>query len=109
MAYDNTNSGAAFLNDDKRSGNSPDFRGSLDVEGTEYWVSVWVKVAGPSAKSPGSKFLSMALTPKEEKRNPMSPDPLAGFGDGATPAPTTKPLPDMPDVPSVPVDDDLPF
>lgn len=67
MSFDNTNSGAAFKNIEKRSSRSPDFKGSLNVEGEEYWLSIWVKVAGPSAKNPGQKFLSVSVTKKEKQ------------------------------------------
>lgn len=56
--YDNTNRGALFINDRKTSPNQPDYKGSLDVEGVEYWVSAWVK---PSRKG---DLLSMSITPK---------------------------------------------
>jgi len=111
MAYDNTNSGAAFPNANKYSANSPDFRGTLDINGTEMWVSVWVKTAGAGAKNPGSKFLSLALSPKDEVQapTPTSDDPLAGYGDNSTPATPATNLPNLPPVPSVPEEDDLPF
>ena len=65
MTYDNTNSGTLFKNTRKETDKHPDYTGSLDVEGTEYWLSGWVKTAGPGAKNPGMKFLSVAVTPKE--------------------------------------------
>lgn len=64
MPYDNTNKGSLFKNDRKETANHPDYRGSINVEGTEYWASGWIKVAGPHAKNPGSKFLSLSLTVK---------------------------------------------
>ena len=72
MAYDNTNKGALFKNDRKDSPSHPDYKGTVNVEGTEYWASGWIKTAGPS-----SKFLSVALTPKDERaasqRAPVRP------------------------------------
>lgn len=67
MAYDNTNKGVLFKNDRKDSPNHPDYKGTVNVEGTEYWVSGWIKIAGNSSRNPGSKFLSVALTPKDER------------------------------------------
>lgn len=65
MPYDNTNKGALFKNDRKESPNHPDYKGTINVEGTEYWASGWIKVAGPNARNPGSKFLSVSLTAKD--------------------------------------------
>ena len=64
MSYDNTNKGSLFKNDRKEAANHPDYKGSINVEGTEYWASGWIKTAGPHAKNPGSKFLSLSLTAK---------------------------------------------
>lgn len=65
MAYDNTNKGVLFRNDRKESDKHPDYTGSIDVNGEEFWLSGWIKVAGPQAKNPGSKFLSVAVTKKD--------------------------------------------
>ena len=45
--YDNTNSGALFKNDEKDEThpNWPDYNGSIDVEGNEYWIKAWLKTA----------------------------------------------------------------
>lgn len=64
--YDNTNSGALFINDRKGSNDrQPNLRGSINVEGTEYWVSAWTKQIknGPRA---GQKMISLAIQPKED-------------------------------------------
>jgi len=73
MAYDNTNKGALFKNDRKESPSHPDYKGTINVEGTEYWASGWIKVAGPNARNPGSKFLSVSLTAKEGNGNGPQP------------------------------------
>lgn len=65
MLHDNTNKGALFKNDRKKSPNQPDYRGQINVGGIEYWVSGWIKTAGPNARNPGSKFLSVSLTAKD--------------------------------------------
>lgn len=56
MAYDNTNRGAIWKNDDKREDNHPDFKGSINVDGREYWVSAWKRKEGASAKAPALSF-----------------------------------------------------
>ena len=59
MAYDNTNTGALFKND-KQKDTQPDYRGSLNVDGTDYWISSWLKVS-----KDGKKFMSLSVSPKE--------------------------------------------
>lgn len=41
--YDNTNTGVLFLNDRKESDKHPDRKGSIDIEGKQYWLSGWDK------------------------------------------------------------------
>lgn len=63
--YDNTLRGALFVNDDKRSPNHPDYKGSIETEdGQQYWCSAWIKEIKSGANA-GNKFLSLALTPKD--------------------------------------------
>ena len=63
--YDNTNSGALFKNDDKDEShpNWPDYNGTIDVDGTEYWIKAWLK----TAKKTGRKFMSLSVEPKERR------------------------------------------
>ena len=58
--YDNTNRGRLFKNDRKEKETHPDLRGSINIEGKDYWIKAWKK----DAKS-GVKFLSLAVNPKE--------------------------------------------
>ena len=80
MAYDNTNSGALYRNDQKNQQNHPDHRGMATVQcpccqaKTDFWLSAWIKTAGPQSKNPGSKFFSMAYTPKDQQ----APAPTRG-------------------------------
>jgi hypothetical protein len=64
MTYDNTNRGAIWKNDDKREDNHPDFKGSMNVNGVDYWVSAWKRKEGAAAKAPA---LSFSVKPKEDQ------------------------------------------
>lgn len=59
--YDNTNSGALFLNDRKEADKHPDYRGTINVDGVEYWINAWVKTS-----KKGDEFFSLAVKPKEQ-------------------------------------------
>jgi uncharacterized protein (DUF736 family) len=62
--FDNNNRGSIFINDRKEQDNHPDFRGSLDVEGVDYWLSAWKKTS-----KDGKKFLSISIKRKEERQS----------------------------------------
>ena len=58
--YDDTNRGQIWGNEDKNkegaNPNWPDFKGSINVEGKEYWVSGWKKKADSHPKAPALSF-----------------------------------------------------
>jgi hypothetical protein len=60
-------SGALFKNERKTQPNQPDFQGKIKVEGTDWWVSAWVKTAQAS----GKQYLSLAIS--EPMQNAGSP------------------------------------
>lgn len=82
--YDNTDRGVLFKNDRKEQDNHPDYKGSINVGGTELWLSAWIK------EGQKGKFMSLSVKPKEEAA-PAKPQP--------------KRQPAMADVPH----DDIPF
>ena len=44
MAYEKRdNSGSMFKNDKKEKDSHPDFTGSATIDGTDYWISSWIK------------------------------------------------------------------
>jgi uncharacterized protein (DUF736 family) len=55
--FDNTNRGALFRNDDKMEEKHPDYRGNINVDGTEYWLSAWIK----TSKKNGMKYMSLSV------------------------------------------------
>ena len=59
MEYDNTNRGSLFKNDRKDDAKFPDYKGSLNVDGVEYWLSAWLKIS-----KEGTKFMSLSVKPK---------------------------------------------
>jgi len=62
QTYDKTNSGAIFINTNRKSDTHPDRTGSLDVEGVDYWISGWMK-----KDKEGKPYLSLSIKPKEEQ------------------------------------------
>lgn len=61
--YDNTDKGVLFKNDRRESESHPNYKGSLNVEGREFWLSGWIK-----KNEDGSfKLVSLSVQPKEAK------------------------------------------
>ena len=81
MSYDNNNRGAIWGNANKETENQPDYKGNLNVDGVEYFVSGWKRKPDANPKAPA---LSLSLTKKIEGREhgnqPKSADPFAGDG-----------------------------
>ena len=82
MSYDNTNTGALYKNDKEGNAKRPDYRGKLNVEGREYWVSAWIK---ENQGVTGGKFMSLSMEPKEsqpqQSRPPVQPEREMPDGD----------------------------
>lgn len=67
--FDNTNRGSIWKNDKMRPGKQdPEFTGTLNVEGVEYWVSAWKRKEGASVNAPA---LSFTVKPKEASQRTM--------------------------------------
>lgn len=68
------NSGVLFTNDQRKNDSHPNMKGSITVNGVDYWISAWTKVGK------NGKFLGLAVTPKdgakqtEKKAAPVADD-----------------------------------
>ena len=63
--FDNTNRGILSKNMNKTADNHPEYSGSINVDGTDYWLSAWIK----ESSKDGKKFFSLSVKQKE-KQNP---------------------------------------
>ena len=61
MAYDNTNRWTLNRNDRKQQDNHPDYKGSINVDGVDYWLDGWIKDGA------NGKFISGSIKPKEAR------------------------------------------
>lgn len=64
MPFDNTNRGAIWKNRDKKEDKHPDFKGSLNIDGVDYWVSAWKRKDDAPNNQPA---LSFTVKPKDEQ------------------------------------------
>lgn len=65
--YDNNLRGVLFKNDRKEKDTHPDYKGSCEVDGVEFWLSAWIKTGQKG------KFMSLSFSPKEEAAAPPPP------------------------------------
>jgi transposase len=81
MTYDNTNRGQIWGNETKKKDTDPDFKGSINVEGVEYWFSAWKRKPDAHPKAPA---LSFSIQKKkdvhdkgvEQVSNTVAPPPM---------------------------------
>lgn len=83
--FDKTNTGIISKNDRKEKDTHPDIRGSINVEGREFWVDGWRKERNDGSGS----FYSLSVKPKD--------------------APAQKPAPKAPARQAFDDSDDVPF
>lgn len=71
--YDNTNRWTLNKNDRKETDKHPDYTGSLNVDGREFWLSAWLKDGSRG------KFFSGSIKPKEPLREAANAPRSAGM------------------------------
>jgi uncharacterized protein (DUF736 family) len=71
MEYDNTNRGTLYRNENKQEEKHPDYSGSINVNGSDFWLSGWVK----ESKKDGKKFFSLSIKPKDKQSQPKQAQP----------------------------------
>lgn len=79
MSYDNTNTGILSKNDRREKDTHPEYTGTINVDGVDYWLSAWIKEGKPGGKMEGRKFFSLSLRKKEVHRE-ASPSPRKSHG-----------------------------
>jgi uncharacterized protein (DUF736 family) len=67
--FDNTNRGALFKNNRKEQPNHPDYNGTINVNGVDYWLNGWLK----ESKKDGKKFFSLSVKEKGVNAPPRTP------------------------------------
>jgi hypothetical protein len=85
--FDNTNRGVLFRAKEKKTDKHPDYTGSINVGGKDYYLSAWLK----DSKA-GQKYFSMAVTEKREAA------PTGTTSQGTFPGPDSQ-GPDVGDIP----------
>ena len=55
-------------NTDRKHDKSPEYRGSINVEGREYWLAAWI-----NENDDGSKYFSGKVTAKDAAQAPAKP------------------------------------
>ena len=92
MAYDNTNRGALFKNAEKKTDKHPDYSGSLNVDGADFFLDAWIKKS-----ESGRTFMSVSVKRKEKQQEAQRSAPKTHGQQKAEP----RSFADM--------DDDIPF
>lgn len=70
--YDDTNRGALFIQNDKKSDKAPDYSGTLNVEGKEWRIAGWRR----ESKN-GNKFISISVSDPQSKGSGSSSKPAS--------------------------------
>ena len=78
MAYEQKlNSGALFKNKEKTNEKQPDYKGPVNVDGKDYWLSGWIN----QARGTGETYMKVLLTPKDAQPAAAPPPAKADADD----------------------------
>lgn len=58
--YNNELQGSLFKNDKKTTDSHPDYKGSAQINGEEFWLSAWVNTS-----KEGKKYMKLKFEPKK--------------------------------------------
>jgi hypothetical protein len=77
--FSNINRGSVWRNEKKEADTHPDFTGSINIEGVEYWLSGWKRKEGANPKSPA---LSLSFKRKDvQQKAAPNAEPKGDFDD----------------------------
>jgi len=77
-SYDNNNRGQIWKNDRKTTDKHPDFNGTINVDGKEYWLSAWKRRDDANPKAP---VLSFSVQAKDVPNQQPTPNLNEDFDD----------------------------
>jgi uncharacterized protein (DUF736 family) len=80
MTYDNTNTGVLFKNE-KSNEKAPDYKGKIDIDGTEYNLAGWIR----QSQRTGDKFLSLKIDTYQQQANTDATPRVAPMNDDEIP------------------------
>jgi hypothetical protein len=69
MTHDNKNRGALFKNTEKEVSTHPDYKGTANISGEEFWLDAWL-----NESKAGLKYLSLRFKPKQPNQAAPKPD-----------------------------------
>lgn len=76
MSYEQKDGkGSLFKNDKEGNANRPDLKGSIKIDGREFWLSAWTKVGDKG------KWLSLSAEPKFARDGKSPPVASRGVDD----------------------------
>ena len=74
MSYSKNLSGALFKNDRKEAETHPDYKGSCEINGVQYWVNSWLNTSDKGVKYLSLKFKAKDEAPKQERQQAPADD-----------------------------------
>jgi len=72
--YDDNLKGALFKNEKRDKETQPNYRGSCEINGEEFWISAWIKEISKGQRA-GEMFMSLSFQAKDESKPRAKPRP----------------------------------